>query len=240
MRAMMERLAVHHGVWPFQRQRGQTAHRFYFDNPNFGCHDASIYFSMLLESRPRRVVEIGSGFSSCLLLDTNEQFFNGAIDVTLIDPSFEILTGLVGPERLMGANLLKCRVQDAPLDIFTKLEANDILFIDSSHVCKTGSDVNYYLFEILPRLRCDVLVHVHDILYPFEYPAGWVLDDNRSWNEAYAIRAFLLYNDRFDITYWNNFAYHYLADPLRRLLPLCMENEGGSLWLRKSADPPSV
>jgi len=89
------------------------------------------------------------------------------------------------------------------------------------------------LFEILPRLRAGVLIHIHDILYPFEYLKEWVIDDRRSWNEAYLVRAFLQYNDTFEILYWNNFVYHRLSNDLLEAMPLCRENEGGSLWLRK-------
>jgi hypothetical protein len=117
--------------------------------------------------------------------------------------------------------------------VFERLEENDILFLDSSHVSKTGSDVNYYLFEILPVLKPGVLVHVHDILYPFEYLKEWVLGEKRSWNETYALRAFLQYNSAFEIVYWNNFASHRLREELAHLMPLCLENEGGSIWLRR-------
>ena len=78
--------------------------------------------------------------------------------------------------------------------MFEKLEAGDVLFIDSSHVAKTGSDVNYLFFEVLPRLRRGVRVHVHDIFLPIEYPRDWVIDENRSWNEQYVLRALLMFS----------------------------------------------
>ena len=227
---MLGRLAAHNPFFPFPREN-DGVNRFYFDNPFFGCHDASVYFSMLLEFKPRRVVEVGSGFSSRLLLDTNARFFDNELDVSLIDPSLPSLTDLDPPA---GTAMLGCRLQEAPLGLFERLEANDILFIDSSHVSKTGSDVNYYLFEILPRLKPGVLIHIHDIFWPFEYPAEWVLGEKRNWNEAYAVRAFLQYNAAFEIVYWNNFAFHFLGAELRKSMPLCMENEGGSLWIRKN------
>ena len=100
---------------------------------------------------------------------------------------------------------------------------------------RTGSDVNYLIFEILPALKPGVLVHIHDILYPFEYPEEWVLKEKRSWNESYLLRAFLQYNSAFEIVYWNNFAWHQMHEDLGRLMPLCLENEGGSIWLRRGA-----
>lgn len=185
---------------------------------------------MLAEFRPERVVEIGSGFSSRLLLDTSERFFRGETEITLIDPSPGTLDDLSPTTR---TRMLSCRVQDAPFELFDELGANDILFVDSSHVGKTGSDVNHYLFQILPRLKPAVIIHIHDIFSPFEYLAEWVLADNRSWNEAYLVHAFLQYNSAFEIVYWNNYAFHFLGAELREAMPLCMENEGGSLWIRK-------
>lgn len=226
---MMRRLAAHHPSFAFPRQR-QPGWRFYFENPFFGPYDASILFSMLLEFRPRRVVEVGCGHSSALLLDANDKFFNGALQLALIDPSLDQVGQNWGAHT---ACLIQERLQNVPLETFQALDANDILFLDSSHVSKTGSDVNYYLFEIFPRLKPGVLIHIHDILYPFEYPAEWILDEKRGWNEAYALRAFLEYNSAFEIVYWNNFASHRLRDELAAHMPLCLENEGGSIWLCK-------
>jgi hypothetical protein len=227
MKAMMTRLSKQHRHFSFPRNQ-QADYRFYFDNPFFGCHDASILFSMLLEFKPRRVIEIGCGHSSRLLLDTNDRFFDGALELTFMDPFLETVPDLIGGRRICSP------VQDIPLATFEQLSENDILFLDSSHVSKTGSDVNYFVFEILPVLQPGVLVHIHDIFYAFEYLEEWVLKEKRSWNEAYLIRAFLQYNSAFEIVYWNNFAWHRLREDLARQMPLCLENEGGSIWLRRT------
>src|SRR5690606_33895195 len=101
----------------------------------------------------------------------------------------------------------------------------DILFVDSSHVLKTGSDVNHLLFQILPILKKGVLVHFHDIFYPFEYPKEWILS-GRSWNEIYALRAFLTYNSNFKILLFSHFIHkkHSLAFGK---MPLAYKNWGG-------------
>lgn len=226
-------LAPHHARFPFPLHH-EEPYRFCRENPFFGAHDASALFSMLLAFRPRRVIEVGCGHSSCLLLDTNEIFFDGAMELTMIDPSLDELRSLFGPKGAPGARLMPRKLQDVPSGVFEELEENDILFIDSSHVLKTGSDVNDYLFRILPLLRPGVLIHIHDILYPFEYPEEWVLEHKRSWNEAYALRAFLQYNSSFEILYWANFVWTYLLDDLRALMPLSLENGGGSIWLRRA------
>lgn len=233
MTSMMQRLAEHHRLFPFPRHQA-AGYRFHFDNPFFGCYDASVLFSMLLEFRPRRVIEVGCGHSSCLLLDTNERFFDGALKFTFIDPSLDNLKHQFGDSGAGDALLISSPVQDVARKEFEQLEENDILFLDSSHVSKTGSDVNYLLFEILPALKPGVLVHIHDILYPFEYPEEWVLKEKRSWNEPYLLRAFLQYNSAFEIVYWSNLAWHRMHEDLARLMPLCLENEGGSIWLRRT------
>jgi hypothetical protein len=235
MTLLMKRLSEQHRHFPFPRHPS-SEFRFYFDNPFFGCHDASVLFSMLLEFRPRRVVEVGCGYSSCLMLDTSERFFHGNLDLTLIDPALDEIRGLFGDRGRGAARLVNDRVQSVPMEVFERLEANDVLFLDSSHVSKTGSDVNYFLFEILPVLKPGVLVHVHDILYPFEYLEDWVLKEKRSWNEAYALHAFLQYNSAFEIVYWANFMWHRFHGDLAASMPLCLENEGGSIWLRRKGD----
>jgi hypothetical protein len=233
--AFCGRLARHHSLFPFPRE-AQPGFRFFYNNPAFGAHDAASLFSMLLEFRPQRVIEVGSGYSSCLTLDTNDRFLDGKLQLTLIDPALDEISSRIPLGDTGGAELIPRKVQDVPLSTFERLEKNDILFLDSSHVAKTASDVNYYLFEILPALADGVLIHIHDMAYPFEYPAEWVLEHKRSWNEAYFVRAFLQYNGAFEIVYWTNFATQVFPDTLRRLMPLALENGGGSLWLQKRAE----
>src|ERR1700731_3222053 len=121
-----------------------------------------------MEYRAGRVVEGGCGFSSSLLLDVNERGFENRLDITLMHPSLDHLKNTYEWLHSPNARLLNQKVQDVSVEEFERLERNDILFIDSSHVSKTGSDVNHYLFQIVPRLKPGVLVHIHDILFPFE------------------------------------------------------------------------
>jgi hypothetical protein len=125
-----------------------------------------------------------------------------------------------------------------PVSTFSKLKENDILFIDSTHVLKTASDVHYELFYILPSLNKGVLIHFHDIHYLFEYPQ-WLFERKLSWNESYALRAFLMYNPAFEVVFWNGM----FADQQRELIhetnPLFLKNPGASIWLRAgSTDNP--
>jgi hypothetical protein len=88
----------------------------------------------------------------------------------------------------------KQKVQDVALDFIAILGSGDFLFVDSSHVTKIGSDLNWIMFEIVPRLPSDVLIHFHDIFLPYEYPADWIVDRNWSWNEQYVLLAYLMSN----------------------------------------------
>ncbi|HXE13548.1 MAG TPA: class I SAM-dependent methyltransferase [Bryobacteraceae bacterium] len=224
--------ARHQRCFPFSSSN-QGGHRFHLNNTFFGPHDSLALFSILLEYKPKRVVEVGSGFSSALFLDTDELFLDAQMQLTFIDPSLEQLRSLIRSDETQRVQMIEQKVQDVPFQVFDALESGDILFIDSSHVSKTASDVNHYLFEVLPRLSAGVMVHIHDIFYPFEYPEDWVLNQKRSWNEAYLVRAFLQYNTAFRMIYWSSFASRMLTEHVCELMPLAAGDEGGSLWLRK-------
>ena len=129
---------------------------------------------------------------------------------------------------------LICRpVQDVEVGVFEQLESGDILFIDSTHVVKTGSDVIFEFFEVLPRLNNGVIVHFHDMFFPFEYPRHWVIDENRSWNELYLMHAFLMYNNAFEIVFFNDFFARRYRTEAEAAAPSFLVNPGGGLWLRK-------
>ena len=109
---------------------------------------------------------------------------------------------------------------------------NDILFIDSTHVSKLGSDVNRIFFEILPTLQPGVLIHFHDIFWPFEYPSDWV-KKGFAWNEAYILRAFLEFNDSFEIIFFASFLHTHHHAWFQENMPLWLKNSGGNIWLRR-------
>lgn len=207
--------------------------RFYFNNSMYSYSDAIFLHCMIRQVEPKRIIEIGSGFSSCMTLDTNEKFFDNGIETTFIEPYPERLLSLLLPGDEERINILPHRLQDIDLNIFEDLRANDILFVDSTHVSKVGSDVNRIFFEILPRLAPGVYIHFHDILYPFEYPRDWIYA-GRSWNEAYLLRAFLQHNNSFNIILMNSFIHKFHDDFFCKEMPLCRKNTGGSIWLRTS------
>lgn len=206
--------------------------RYLFQNPNYTYGEAVFLFCMLRYLQPQKVVEIGSGYSSCAILDTNELFFNNAIACTFIEPYPELLESLLKKGDREHIQIYQEKIQEVELDRFARLISGDVLFIDSSHVSKVDSDVNYILFEILPTLQPGVVVHFHDIGYPFEYPKEWIYQ-GRAWNEAYLLRAFLQYNDAFRIRLFNSYLGYFHSEVLVEVMPICIKNPGTSIWLEK-------
>jgi predicted O-methyltransferase YrrM len=205
--------------------------RYFFENAFFSFADGTVLYSMLRYLGPKRIIEVGSGFSSALILDTNERFFDNSIECTFIEPYPDQLHELARTSDLDRATLVAQSVQSVPLDLFQSLGERDILFIDSTHVSKAGSDVNHLFFNVLPVLAPGVHVHLHDIFYPFEYPREWILDLRRAWSEAYVLRAFLEYNDSFAIRFFNDYLANFHSDRVEQSLPAMLRHGGGSIWL---------
>lgn len=189
-------------ILPFQ-EAGRHHLRFHEgkDNDMFYAPEAHILSHMIMYHSTKQVIEVGSGFSSAVMLDIQERIENSIQKLTFIEPYPERLKALLKEKD--NIQLYEQTLQKVDLNIFRELAANDILFIDSSHVVKTGNDVNVILFQILPLLNKGVIIHFHDIPFPFEYSKKWVYQ-GRNWNEAYMIRSFLQYNNAFRILFWGN------------------------------------
>jgi hypothetical protein len=214
---------------------GNSQYRYYANNGVYPLGDALLLRAMILEQRPRQVVEIGSGFSSACMLDTIDE---AGLDTELImiEPHTERLRSRLRTGDMNRIRIIEAPVQDVPLDEFKALKARDILVIDSSHVMKTGSDVHRELFEILPVLDKNVLIHFHDIGYPFEYPDEWLFQRRYSWNEVYALRAFLMHNAEYRVEFMSSMFTRMARELIDETFPTFGEHANASLWLRKSGD----
>jgi hypothetical protein len=203
---------------------------FYWNNPFFTGLDAAALYTLIRTVRPKRIVEIGSGFSSHISLRALER--NGHGKLTSVEP-YPTATLLELSDQIQ---TIQCSIQNAPQEIFASLAAGDILFIDSSHVSCLGSDVNFEIFEILPSLPAGAIVHFHDVFLPFEYPREWVVNRRWNWNEQYLLYAFLRMNDSFEV--WMPNSYITRRHPLKvsAALPFLnvLENPGSSFWMRKT------
>jgi hypothetical protein len=207
--------------------------RYRLPSSSFNVADASIYACMLRYLKPLRLIEVGSGSSSALALDICHRFLAQLPQMTFIEPYPALLHSILRAEDIDKVEIISAGVQDVPLERFDELQRNDILFIDSTHIVKTGSDVVFELFEVLPRLRSGVVVHFHDIFYPFEYPREWVMNRNYSWNELYALRAFLTGNQEWEILFFNNYFAKMEHERIARDAPEMLGDPGGGLWLRR-------
>ena len=230
--ALFERLSRFSEEQPFPAKK-VSGRRYYFENPNFTYGEALILYAMVRHLRPRRIIEIGSGYSSCAVLDTNEIFFDGSIACSFVEPYPDLLLSLLLPGDDAHLDLVREGVQTIDTEFFSSLAADDILLIDSTHVAKVDSDVNHVLFRVLPALARGVYVHFHDIQYPFEYPKEWIYQ-GRAWNEAYILRAFLQGSAAFEVVFFNSYFARFHRELLSTGMPLSLNGPGSSLWLRKS------
>lgn len=209
-------------------QNGNT--RYYYENKFFSYGDGIILNMFLRKTHPKRIVEVGCGFSSAMMLDTCDMFAElRDVDFTFIEPEPERrLLKLVDAREI---NLIKSNLQDLSPDLICgALECGDLLFIDSSHVVKLNSDVMFIFDRILPNLKKGVYVHFHDVVYPFVYPDCWVRE-GRFWNEVFFLKQFLAYNDSWKIVLWPVMLHQ--KNLIQDIFPLINRNIGGSLYLQK-------
>ena len=208
--------------------------RYYKLNDAFGDGDGFALYSMIRQHSPKRIIEVGSGFTSGLMLDTNEIHFRDSIHMTFIEPYPQVLHSVLQPQDHERCVILSKKVQEVDPAVFSALERDDILFIDSSHISKFQSDVNFLVFQILPRLKPGVMVHFHDVFFPFDYPAAWLLE-GRAWNENYLLRAFLQHNAAFRIELFSNYLWRARENLIALEIRQRVKNSGGSLWLSRVA-----
>jgi predicted O-methyltransferase YrrM len=214
-------------------EKKQEFRRFFLNNGNFPYGDALILRAQIAHVKPRRIIEIGSGNSTACMLDTLDEF-DLATELVCIEPFPDVrLNKLLSRSDMSRIKLLECPVQEVDLSVFVQLDAGDILFIDSTHVLKTGSDVHYELFYVLPALKPGVIIHFHDCSFPFEYPAKWVLEYNYSWNELYGLRAFLMYNSNFKVRFWAQLLCQLNPQLIEETHPRLLHETGSSLWIEK-------
>ena len=224
--------------FPVHPRPDQAAHEFYLINSSYMAVDAQVYYALIREFKPRRIVEIGSGNSTLLAGASalaNRVETGQTTELIAIEPYPQefLRQGVPGLSRLIEA-----KAQDVDLNLFTSLQAGDILFIDSSHVLRAGGDVHLEYLEILPRLQPSVLVHIHDISLPKPYPRVY-FDHLLYWNEQYLLQAFLAFNRRFDVIWPGNYMLLPYPDQVMAVFPeltVMREHypmsEPSAFWLR--------
>ncbi len=215
--------------WPVAQPSDPMS--YFYSNDQYPVLDAEFLYATLRHFKPKAMIEVGSGWSSLIAAEVNRIHLNRSMSFYCIEPypcQF-LIDGVDGITQLV-----RKRVEDVDLAFFDQLNEGDVLFIDSSHVSKVGSDVNYLFFEVLPRLRPGVMVHVHDIFLPDEYPKVWVIDQGRNWNEQYLLRAFLQFNRSWEVMWASHFMGTRYTAATQAAFPRYPElGGGGSFWLRR-------
>jgi predicted O-methyltransferase YrrM len=204
---------------------------FYIHNPNFGTGDAELYYLLLRNKKPKRIIEIGAGYSTqlCLLALEKNRAEGANCELACIEP-FE----MPFLDALNGVTVIRKQVETISPDFFKTLETNDILFIDSSHIIRPGNDLLFIYFQILPILQKGVLIHIHDIFTPRHYPQEWLTKKMRFWNEQYLLEAFLYNNERFKILFaLNHLVKTDYASVQKTLIHLKEDSEPSSFWIEK-------
>ena len=209
---------------------------YHINNGWFSFVDAEMLYCLMRHAKPKTVIEIGSGYSTMmasLAIGANTQE-NPDYRCKLVSiepfPRHALLE-----QCTYLSERIELPVQKAPSSVFDQLGANDILFIDSSHVSKLGSDVNYEFFNVIPNLKDGVFVHVHDIFLPLEYPKTWATDLRLFWNEQYLLRAFMTFNSRFEVVWAASYMNYQYPERLRAAFPsLPSDSRPASFWIQKT------
>jgi hypothetical protein len=205
-------------LWPHAPSR--EAGEFYTDNSSFSYGCAAATHSVIRRLKPRRVVEVGSGFSSRVIaaaLRMNEKDWGERAEYTVVDP-----LPAQGLERLAGVGrVLRQRVELLDVDVFRTLGDSDVLFVDSGHTVRSGGDVNFLVLDVLPVLAPGVVVHFHDIPLPYEYAETYFTNPRfrMFWTEAYLLQAFLCHNTAYEILLAMNFLMQDHATAFRAAWP---------------------
>lgn len=209
---------------------------FHFGNKSFESVDAEILYCMVRRFKPQRIIEIGSGYTTLLtaqaLQENKAREGQECLEFTAIEPY---------PPKVLCApaaypvTIVDKQLQEVDINVFKQLQKNDILFIDSTHVAKAGSDVIYEFHEIIPRLNPGVIIHLHDIFLPYEYPREWIVDRHRFWNEQYLLQSFLCANHDFQILFSCSMMAAYHKEALAEYIPSFEKGvtQPASFWMQR-------
>ena len=203
--------------WNFSERPSDS--EYHYNNGFFESVDAEIAYSVVRRFKPSRIIEVGGGYSTRLLtqaLRTNIEQDGGSAELTTIDPWLKESRELAAS---VSTQVIPRPVQEIDLDFFLTLEEGDVLFLDSSHVARVGSDVVYEYLEILPRLQKGVLIHAHDIFLPHDYPMPWVVENLSFWNEQYVLLAFLAFNSTFEVLWSSSGMQLFHPRTLEKMIP---------------------
>jgi hypothetical protein len=220
----------------FPIEKTDVPYQYYLHNKSFEGVDGEVLYCMIRHFKPKKIIEIGSGNSTLLsaqaILRNKKDDPAYGCEFLAIEPCPRdfLREGFPGLTRLIPK-----KVQEVPISEFQTLGENDILFIDSSHILQIGGDVVYEFNEIVPRLQKGVLIHVHDIFLPEDYPRKWVMEDHKFFSEQYLLQAFLAFNSSFKVVWAGNYMGVRHPDEMERAFRSYKRRERrpGSFWMRR-------
>jgi len=215
----------------FSKEKTNNSSQYYLSNGSFGFVSGQVHYSIIRHFKPKKIIEVGSGYSTLVSLEAlkknNKE--GSSFEFFAIEPyPPKYLTDAVG------VNIIKKKVEEMDVQFFQTLNENDLLFIDSSHTVKIGGDVNFLILEVLPRLKKGVIVHIHDIQFPYEYFKSYILEQHLFWQEQYLVQAFLMYNNSFKIIWCASYMHHKYPGLLRKYFsPYPSNRIPTSLYIQK-------
>ena len=215
--------------WPDEKS---DSCKYHYQNGSYSYFDAMSLAALLKKLQPKKILAFVDELQYACFMDIIELLHLDQTVCTFIEPDPNRLEGYA-PLPADSRHTIVCstlKILDA--DYFAQLEAGDVLFVDTTHVAKAGSDVCRLFNRILPSLAPLVWIHIHDVFWPFEYPNGWLVE-GRSWNELYILRAFLQFNNAFDIKFFLNYLWHFYETECVQSFPDSAQNPGGALWLQR-------
>lgn len=215
--------------WPAEK----TDERFFhYNNNSYSYFDAMTLFAMLAEHRPKRVLAFVDQFQFACFLDIIDVLELTETEFIFVEPDPERLRKYTNLPSDSKHRIICNNLQALKLAYFTALQADDMLFVDTTHVGKAGSDVCRFFNDVLPNLAVGVHVHIHDVFWPFEYPEGW-LAEGRSWNECYMLRSWLQFNEAFEVTLFLNYLWTFHQTECLDFSPDSKLNPGGAIWIQR-------
>jgi predicted O-methyltransferase YrrM len=221
--------------FPVERRNEIAGTEFFYNNPMYGSGDAEYLYNMIRFFKPSKIIEIGSGQSTLMALNAIEKNKTGdknySCEHICIEPYEESWL------ETKNLKVIRSKTEDMDSSFFEQLGPNDILFIDSSHIIRPQGDVLFEYLEILPILKPGVIVHIHDIFMPKDYPDDWIFKEHRLWNEQYLLEAFLSLNDQFKIIGATNYLSHHFTKEFSAKCPVFAQQPGrepGAFWMRRA------
>jgi len=220
--------------FPLNNDNETREKMFFYNNGSYCSGDAEYLYNILRHFKPQKIIEIGCGYSTLMALN--------AVDKNKSeDKNYYCEHICIEPYEMpwledKNVKVKRNKVEDIDVTFFEQLEANDILFIDSSHIIRPQGDVLFEYLEILPVLKRGVIVHIHDIFTPRDYLDDWIYNKHLLWNEQYLLEAFLTFNDKFKIIGATNYLSHNYHDEFSAKCPVFSKQPGrepGAFWIRK-------